>query len=103
MPTTTPNLIHRHVTGRVSQSLQDTPAVLVNGPRQCGKTTLVKQFAQGMDSSFPDDPALHDPSEGMPYLTLDDPAVLDAARNDPVGMLRQLDIAIIDEVQRAPP
>ena len=102
MPTTTPNLIHRHVTGRVSQSLQDTPAVLVNGPRQCGKTTLVKQFAQGMDSSFPDDPALHDPSEGMPYLTLDDPAVLDAARNDPVGMLRQLDIAIIDEVQRAP-
>lgn len=78
-----PELIRRHLTDKVSVSLQDTPAVLVNGPRQCGKTTLVKQF-------------------GMTYLTLDDPAVLEAARLDPVGLLRQLDRAIIDEVQRAP-
>lgn len=87
-----PELIHRHLTEKVSVSLQDTPAVLVNGPRQCGKTTLVKQFAQ----------RLQDASVGMTYLTLDDPAVLDAARLDPVGLLRQLDRAIIDEVQRAP-
>ncbi len=33
---------------RVRHSLQDTPAVLVNGPRKCGKTTLAKQFAHGM-------------------------------------------------------
>ncbi len=96
------DLIHRHLTARVSVSLQDTPAVLVNGPRQCGKTTLVKQFAQMRNSPTPHGTGLAGSSGGMTYLTLDDPAVLDAARFDPVGLLRQLDRAIIDEVQRAP-
>lgn len=96
------DLIHRHLTAKVSASLQDTPAVLVNGPRQCGKTTLVQQFARGTTNSISDDQGLQDPSIGMTYLTLDDPAVLEAARFDPVGLLRQLDRAIIDEVQRAP-
>ncbi|CAN7640107.1 ATP-binding protein [Acidovorax sp. LjRoot129] len=95
------DLIYRHLTGWVSLSLMDTPVVMVNGPRQCGKTTLVKQFAQGMASTVPEAPE-QVPSEGMPYLTLDDPALLDAARNDPVGLIKQLDRAIIDEVQRAP-
>ena len=85
-----PELIHRHLTARVSVSLQDTPAVLVNGPRQCGKTTLVKQFAQGATSLTSDDPVLQDPSEGMTYLTLEDPAVLEAARTDPVGCCANL-------------
>ncbi len=97
-----PNLIHRHLTARVRVSLQDTPAVLVNGPRQCGKTTLVKQFAQGGASQNSNTSLLQDAYEGMTYLTLDDPAVLETARIDPVGLLRQLDRAIIDEVQRAP-
>jgi len=70
---------------RVRQSLQDTPAVLVNGPRQCGKTTLAKQFAHGMQ-----------------YITLDDATTLEVARLDPVGLVGKLDRAIIDEVQRAP-
>lgn len=67
------------------ESLADTPAVLVNGPRQCGKTTLVRQF------------------EGeMPYFSLDDPILLAAVRADPLGFVKRLDRAIIDEVQRAP-
>jgi uncharacterized protein len=37
-----------------------------------------------------------------PYLTLDDPASLFAARSDPAGFLRGLERAVIDEVQRAP-
>lgn len=97
-----PNLIHRHLTARVRVSLEDTPAVLVNGPRQCGKTTLVKQFAQGGAHQNSNYPVLQDTFEGMTYLTLDDPAVLETARIDPVGLLRQLNRAIIDEVQRAP-
>ncbi len=36
------------------------------------------------------------------YITLDDQTVLEAANNDPVGFIRGLDQAIIDEVQRAP-
>src|SRR5208282_4052779 len=35
-------------------------------------------------------------------LTLDDQTILDAARADPVGFIRGLDRAIIDEVQRVP-
>ncbi len=77
--------IDRHLAPLVQESLQDTPAVLVNGPRQCGKTTLVQQFAGPMD-----------------YLTLDDPTLLAAAQQDPLGFVRRLDRAIIDEVQRAP-
>lgn len=85
MPVTPPLLIARHMAERVRLSLLDTPAVLINGPRQCGKTTLAKQF-----------------SHGMQYITLDDATVLEVARMDPVGLVRKLDRAIIDEVQRAP-
>jgi len=66
-------------------ALRDTPAVLVNGPRQSGKTTLTRQC-------LPD----------VPYVTLDDATQLAAARADPQGFVRRLDRAIIDEVQRAP-
>lgn len=71
---------------RLREALTDTPVVLVVGPRRAGKTTLVRQVGE-------DDRA---------YITLDDQTVLDAARADPVGFIRGLDIATIDEVQRAP-
>lgn len=66
--------------------MADTPVVLLAGPRQSGKTTLVRQMAQ----------------QGMQYLTLDDETTLFAAHEDPVGVIRQLDRAVIDEIQRAP-
>lgn len=78
-------LIERHLAAPVGEALKDTPAVLVNGPRQSGKTTLVRQFAQAMS-----------------YHTLDDPATLQAALQDPVGFVRTLDRAVLDEIQRAP-
>ena len=77
----------RRIEARVAEALTDTPVVLIVGPRQAGKTTLVRQMA--------------DP--GLPYLTLDDELTLLAAREDPVGMIRSLDRAVIDEIQRAPP
>ncbi|MCK2088430.1 ATP-binding protein [Thauera aromatica] len=61
--------------------------VLLAGPRQAGKTTLVRQIAE---------------QEGLRYLTLDDALTLLSAREDPVGMIRGLDRAVIDEIQRAP-
>lgn len=76
----------RFVLARVHQALRDTPVVLLNGPRQCGKTTLVGQLIGGHRS----------------YLTLDDDTVLASARSDPAGFLRGLDRASLDEVQRAP-
>ena len=60
--------------------------MMVNGPRQCGKTTLVREFA----------------SRNRTYITLDDDTVLESVRNDPSGFVRGLDMAIVDEVQRAP-
>ena len=41
-------------------------------------------------------------TQEMRYLTLDDELTLLSARADPVGMVRSLDRAIIDEIQRAP-
>jgi hypothetical protein len=79
-------LIERFSTGRIATALADTPVVMVIGPRQCGKTTLVRQFVD----------------RGREYVTLDDDTVLEAARNDPAGFVRGFDLVAIDEVQRAP-
>ena len=79
-------LYPRLIETRSAEALADTPVVLVAGPRQAGKTTLVRQIA----------------IQGMRYLTLDDEWTLLSARNDPVGMIRSLDCAVIDEIQRAP-
>lgn len=80
-------IYQRHIQARIDESLLDTPVVLVSGPRQSGKTTLVRQIAQRQNSR---------------YLTLDDELTLLSARQDPVGLIRSLDMAVIDEVQRAP-
>lgn len=79
-------LIPRFAAGRVAAALKDTPVVMVAGPRQSGKTTLVRAFA-GRDRA---------------YVTLDDDTVLAGVRGDPAGFLRGLDRVVIDEVQRAP-
>jgi predicted AAA+ superfamily ATPase len=76
----------RFVERRADEALSDTPVVLIIGPRRAGKTTLVKKMG----------------TSERAYITLDDQTVLEAARNDPVGFIRGLDQAIIDEVQRAP-
>jgi uncharacterized protein len=41
-------------------------------------------------------------SKNRTYVTLDDDTVLESVRNDPSGFVRGLDMAIVDEVQRAP-
>ncbi len=81
-----PSLYPRQIEQRLAEALLDTPVVLLAGPRQAGKTTLVRQIA----------------AKGLRYLTLDDELTLLSAREDPVGMVRSLDRAVIDEIQRAP-
>lgn len=82
----TPVLYPRRIEPRIAEAMLDTPVVLLAGPRQAGKTTLVRQMA----------------GKGLRYLTLDDELTLLSAREDPVGMIRSLDRAVIDEIQRAP-
>ena len=71
---------------RIEEALEDTRVIMIAGPRQSGKTTLAAEIA----------------NKGRPFLTLDDATQLDAAKRDPVGFLRDVDRAVIDEVQRAP-
>ena len=71
---------------RIEEALEDTRVIMIAGPRQSGKTTLAEEIA----------------NKGRPFLTLDDATQLDAAKRDPVGFLRDVDRAVIDEVQRAP-
>jgi predicted AAA+ superfamily ATPase len=80
------SIYSRCLVSRIEEALADTPAVLLVGPRQSGKTTLARQLER----------------EGMQYLTLDDELTRTAALSDPVGLLRGRDRLIIDEVQRAP-
>ena len=82
-----PSLLPRRIEPRIAEALLDTPVVLLAGPRQAGKTTLVRHIAA---------------QQGLRYLTLDDGLTLLSAREDPVGMVRSLDRAVIDEIQRAP-
>ena len=76
----------RLIEDRVRIAMNDTPVVAINGPRQSGKTTLVKAIV----------------TSEWRYLTLDDQTVLEAANSNPVGFVRDLDRAVIDEIQRAP-
>jgi hypothetical protein len=76
----------RHIAVRLEEALADTRVVALNGSRQSGKTTIAQRFI----------------TPQRPYITLDDATQLAAARTDPVGFIRNLEFAIIDEVQRAP-
>ena len=78
--------IERKACRSVETALTDTRVVLISGPRQAGKTTLARKFSNG----------------DRPFITLDDRGTLDAAKSDPVGFVRGIKRAVIDEVQRAP-
>ena len=73
--------------GIVRAALRRSRIVALLGPRQCGKTTLARQFV-GHDS--------------LNYFDLEDPASL-ARLSEPATALRPLKkLVVIDEVQRRP-
>jgi len=78
----------RFVIPRLEEALDDTPVVLIDGPRQCGKTTLARQMGA---------------ARGYTYFSLDDDVLLASAVADPAGFIDDLPArSILDEVQRAP-
>jgi uncharacterized protein len=82
-------MIARLISPRVLDALGDRPVSLVVGPRQAGKSTLALALAERQHPAT--------------YLTFDDPPVLAAAAQDPVGFLSGLtDDVVLDEVQLAP-
>lgn len=71
----------------VQAALRRSRVVALVGPRQCGKTTLARQFV---------------PPDSLNYFDLEDPASL-ARLTEPETALRGLNkLVVIDEVQRRP-
>ncbi|WP_234391214.1 ATP-binding protein [Nocardia suismassiliense] len=77
----------RHAETMVAEALEDTRVVLVNGARQCGKSTLVRLAAKGRDAEWRD---------------LDTALTRQAALGDPDGFVDFPGLMVIDEIQRAP-
>lgn len=81
-------LVPRAVALRVLAALADTPVVVVNGPRQAGKTTLARSLPYTGSSEV---------------VSLDDPAARSAAASDPRAFVeRRVDTLVIDEAQLEP-
>lgn len=79
--------IKRWMENKIKESLGSHPVVILTGPRQVGKSTLLEQ------ASF---------LKKWRYLTLDDYDTLEQAKEDPKGLLQEDIPTIIDEVQRCP-
>ena len=87
------DLIPRHLTRKVARTLQTSRVINIVGPRQTGKTTLVRDMLQAAR-----------------FLNLDDEGLLSALTLDPFGQLSAVAAeaadaglpVVIDEVQRLP-
>ena len=81
------SLVPRRAASAVADALADTRVILVNGARQAGKSTLVRQIAADKAAEWRD---------------LDLPQDRQSALEDPVGFVSFDGLLVIDEIQRAP-
>lgn len=78
---------HRSLESRIREISRQFPAILVSGPRQVGKTTLLRHLA----------------GKGRRYISLDDPTMRELATTDPYLLLERFPPPLlIDEIQYAP-
>jgi uncharacterized protein len=81
-------LYSRHIKVGLDAALDDTPVVVVVGPRQAGKSTLASLVAEERDAR---------------YVTLDDDGPREAANEDPTGFVEGSALPLcVDEFQKAP-
>lgn len=79
-------MIPRHLAECLRKAAQDYPVVTVTGPRQSGKTTLVRSLFDSHD-----------------YVSLENPDQRSFALEDPKGFLNQFPgPVVLDEIQRVP-
>ena len=84
------NYIYRHMEKRILELSKSYSAILLTGPRQAGKTTMLRALAETE-------------GRGREYVSLDDLSVRDMAKNDPALFLQiHKPPVLIDEVQYAP-
>ncbi|MEO3870388.1 ATP-binding protein [Nonomuraea sp. B12E4] len=80
-------VVPRHAEKAVAEALGDTRVVLINGARQCGKSTLVRQMAK---------------EETAEWRDLDREFMRQGAKSDPEGFVDFPGMMVIDEIQRVP-
>ena len=79
--------IERAISGKIKELATKLPVVFLTGPRQSGKSTLLKHLFQ----------------KNYEYISLEEKDNRDYALSDPRGFLKSFkDRVIIDEAQRAP-
>lgn len=82
------DLYPRHAARLLAEALAHSPATLVHGPRQCGKTTLAQTVGGPL---------------GYAYVSFDDDVARRAAKTDPAGFAADLpERVVLGEVQRVP-
>lgn len=80
------NYLERTITSAILEAAKYFPVITLTGPRQSGKSTLLRHIFSG-----------------VPYRSLEDPDVRLTATTDPKGFLNDFQKGvIIDEVQRVP-
>ena len=81
-------MIKRELSEKIINLSKKFPSVTITGPRQSGKTTLVKDIFKDYDYS---------------YISLEDPDEREFAIFDPKGFLKRFSSGVIlDEIQRVP-
>lgn len=82
--------INRHMENKILELSKSYSAILLTGPRQAGKTTMLRSLAERENI-------------GREYVSLDDLNTRDMAKNDPALFLQlHKPPVLIDEVQYAP-
>lgn len=82
-------MYHRNITSNIKNALKDTPAILINGARQTGKSTLAKDIISNV--------------RGAEYFTMDDIVTMNSAINDTDEFVAGFNKPVVlDEVQKVP-
>tara|TARA_R110000868_G_scaffold10639_4_gene51655 strand:- start:57928 stop:59169 length:1242 start_codon:yes stop_codon:yes gene_type:complete len=78
----------RYTIKSIQEALLDTPVVFIMGPRQSGKTTIVRHLI----------------NDDWTYVNLDNETQLNLIKEDPIGFINNLTTrqTAIDEIQRCP-
>ena len=80
-------LAERQLTSVLACRLREEPAIVLNGPRTVGKSTLLSALAEDL---------------GRAVIDCDDPATRAAVRNDPGRFVADSGTVLIDEYQHVP-
>lgn len=85
--------LSRHISSLVQEAFKVSPILFLNGVRQSGKSTLVRDLAEHINAN----------KTPVEYITFDKPTMMAAAASAPEAFLMSYDLPIIiDEAQMVP-